>query len=374
MLSSSIRRAVRTTSSTVPFPNVLLPTTANVAGVKSGLLLGEHNRRAQHQRRYSSSSKPPVPPNDGSRPIDTSSSSSQAPAKNGVSNKSAAQKREGGKNSNKEHGRKAPSKSRRAYSTFLNLPSVPSTQDMPMQDVHLASFFSFHRPISVSNSIPPTTNDDAFNAIFESKSMSKKGRTDVINTLASAVQSMEHAYHGQDDLRHAVTHASVSNADPRIIHLDDVSEEELHTSIAEFARRLTPFNPPAAPKPYNAEEIAAAEEGPVDVVAEENPNVRTYSTVLTIRETAYADGQRTFQTYVAPLVPEEQHGDIEAPSANETALDEPNRPNSSYIERTVNNTMYAISVRRQRKLKMKKHKFKKLLRKTRTLRRKLDKA
>lgn len=35
--------------------------------------------------------------------------------------------------------------------------------------------------------------------------------------------------------------------------------------------------------------------------------------------------------------------------------------------------MYAISVKRQRKLKMKKHKYKKLMRRTRTLRRKLDK-
>jgi Mitochondrial domain of unknown function (DUF1713) len=192
----------------------------------------------------------------------------------------------------------------------------------------------------------------------------------VINTLTSAVQSMEHTYHGQDDLRHAVTQASASNAESRIIHLDDVSEEDLHTSIAEFARRLTPFNPPAAPEPYNAEELVTEE----NALADENPNIRTYSTVLTIRETAYADGQRTFQTYVAPLQQQQQEEDMEAPSANQTALDEPTRPTSSYIERTVNNTMHAISVRRQRKLKMKKHKFKKLLRKTRTLRRKLDKA
>lgn len=137
MLSSSIRRAVRTTSSTVPFPSVLLPTaivggSGSPASAKNGSLLEEHRRRAQHQRRYSSSSKPPVPPNDGSRPIDTSSSSSQAPAKSGVN--SAKQKREGGKNNKDEHGRKVSAKSRQASSSsFLNLPSVPSTQDTPMQ-------------------------------------------------------------------------------------------------------------------------------------------------------------------------------------------------------------------------------------------------
>lgn len=208
----------------------------------------------------------------------------------------------------------------------------------------------------------------------------------MINTLASAVQSMEHAYQGEDDLRHAVTQASVSNAEARIIHLDDVSEEDLHNSIAEFARQLTPFNPPAAPVPYTTEELAAQDAATADASAieEENPtNVRTYSTVLTIRETAYADGQRTIDTYVSPL-PHQHQQDMEAPSAfidSETGLvvdETSNRsgnPPSSYIERTINNTtMHAISVRRQRKLKMKKHKFKKLLRKTRTLRRKLDKA
>lgn len=35
--------------------------------------------------------------------------------------------------------------------------------------------------------------------------------------------------------------------------------------------------------------------------------------------------------------------------------------------------LYAISVKRQRRLKIKKHKYKKLMRRTRTLRRKLDK-
>jgi hypothetical protein len=37
------------------------------------------------------------------------------------------------------------------------------------------------------------------------------------------------------------------------------------------------------------------------------------------------------------------------------------------------NTMIALSVKRQRKLKMKKHKYKKLMKRTRNLRRRLDK-
>lgn len=169
----------------------------------------------------------------------------------------------------------------------------------------------------------------------------------------------------QNSLRHAVTQASVSNAEPaaQVIHLDEVSEEELHSSIAEFASRLTPFQPPPAPEPYNPEDTAIDN---VEAVSDDaDANIRTYSTVLTIRETAYADGQRTIETSFAPLVPSEETATIDEPVVG---------AGKSYIERTVNRTMYTISVRRQRKLKMKKHKFKKLLRKTRTLRRKLDKA
>jgi hypothetical protein len=47
----------------------------------------------------------------------------------------------------------------------------------------------------------------------------------------------------------------------------------------------------------------------------------------------------------------------------------------TYVERIRHNrSMHAISTKRRRKVKMKKHKFKKLMRRTRTLRRKLDKA
>jgi hypothetical protein len=47
----------------------------------------------------------------------------------------------------------------------------------------------------------------------------------------------------------------------------------------------------------------------------------------------------------------------------------------SFRERRHNDrVLHAISVKRQRKLKIKKHKYKKLMRKTRTLRRKLERG
>lgn len=132
MLSSSLRRAVRTTTSSssatsaiVAFPSLLVPTTSTTTATTR-----QRRGAAQHQRRYSSSSKPPVPPNDGSRPIDASSSSQQAPA-----NPSA------GRKVKESQGRKAAAgdvtKSKQSSATFLNLPSVPSTQDTPIEGLPL---------------------------------------------------------------------------------------------------------------------------------------------------------------------------------------------------------------------------------------------
>lgn len=239
---------------------------------------------------------------------------------------------------------------------------LPGHTNLEILDMHLASFFSLHRPISVSTTIPPPINDEAFNAIFDSKSMSRRGRDEVMDTLSSTVRSIENATRG----RNAGSQAS-SSADMDVIHLDSVSEEDLHTSIGEFAKRLAPFNPPAPPEPYNEEDLAAD-----DARSELDSSLRTFSTVLTIHESVHPDGHKTYEAHVSPFV----HEDMEAPGSSSVESEDPSNGlvRKSYIERVYNDKMQAISVRRQRKLKMKKHKFKKLLRKTRTLRRKLDKA
>jgi hypothetical protein len=245
-------------------------------------------------------------------------------------------------------------------------------------DVHVASFFSIHRPISVTSTIPPTTNAEAFNAIFDPKKQAKKGREDVIYTLSSTVNLMENAIQHdqqyvaseQDDLRHAVTQASASNAEAEVIHLDSLPAQDMQASIEEFVKRLRPFNPPAAPEPFNDAE-AGLEEDAISNQYAENQHLQTYSTVLTIRESTHSDGHKTYEAHVSPLVRRE---DMEAPGALDVETQE-DPSTMTYIERLRHNmTMHAISVRRQRKLKMKKHKYKKLLRKTRHLRRKLDKA
>lgn len=230
--------------------------------------------------------------------------------------------------------------------------------------------------------MPPTTNAETFNAIFDSKKQAKKGREDVIYTLSSAVNWMENAiqhsqqYVGseQDDLQHAVTQAPFSNAAAHIIHLDSLPAEELQASIEEFARRLRPFNPPPPPEPLD-EAYASEETMPNEQQLESQPtSSQIYSTVLTIRESTHSNGRKTYEAHMSPLVRRE---DMDAPGVvdADATVDEPQGSRTTYIKRLRHNqTMHAISVRRQRRLKMKKHKRKKWLRKTRHLRRKLDKA
>lgn len=258
-------------------------------------------------------------------------------------------------------------------------------------DIHVASFFSIHRPMSVTTSVPPTSTSETFSTIFTSKKQAKARQNDVIYTITSAVNVIESAFPRnqhpaeENDLRTAVTQASSSNAESEVTHLDGVPMQDLRLSVQEFAKRLRPFNPPPPPVPMDE-----AQQASLEAEAESTPTEQSYSSVLTIRESSHADGSRSYEAYTTPFVRVE---DMEAPSgAGTETMGEQYAPESArfptrfldrmrirqlrweqYMERK-NRTMHAISVKRQRKLKMKKHKYKKLMRKTRTLRRKLDKT
>ncbi|PGG97373.1 hypothetical protein AJ80_09713 [Polytolypa hystricis UAMH7299] len=343
-----------------------------------------------HQRRYSSS-KPPVPPNDGSRGSSSSSSidsSSQSPAKSVSPN----QKRDG--KASKRRGKDGAANGaavKAKHDPTLHLPCVPSTEHLHPHDIHVASFFSIHRPISVTSSVPSNANSTAFEAIFASNKSSKPRRNNVIYTLSSAVNAIESALPDQQhsssaaeesDLRAAVTQASVSNAEPDTTHLDGIPMQDLRVSIQEFAKRLRPFNPPPAPVPMNEAELSESLEVEgleMEAASEyQEAQQRSYSTVLTIRESTHSDGHKTYEAHTTPLV---RTDDMEAPSAYDHEIGLPemyNNPEQPHRRggrlRDGNGKLFAISVKRQRKLKIKKHKYKKLMRKTRTLRRKLDKT
>src|SRR5699024_10423751 len=104
---------------------------------------------------------------------------------------------------------------------------------------------------------------ETFSSIFEPKKNDSKSRqNDVIYTLSSALNAMEGASSSsapkngrqrsqpeEGDLKSAVTQASSSNAEPHVMHLDEISPEQLASSIQEYAKTLRPFSPPPAPAP-----------------------------------------------------------------------------------------------------------------------------
>ncbi|KKZ62764.1 hypothetical protein EMCG_02874 [[Emmonsia] crescens] len=390
MFSSSARFVARS-SPVIVLPSPARPSTAVIVAASSCLA-----STRSHQRRYSSS-KPPVPPSDGSRGIDPSS---QSPAKSvSPSNKENAEKREG-KAAKRRGGKDSSNVSAKSKHNepFLNLPSVPSTQHLHPHDVHVASFFSTHRPMSVTTSVPSNSNPDAFDAIFSSRKPSKPRPNDVIYTLSSAVNSIEgvlpstHSGHpvGNNNLRNAISQGSAKTVEPdHLNNLDDLPIEDLRISIQDFAKKLRPFNPPPPPVPMESfgEQDTAMEAEAAESELQEGVKEQSYSTVLSITESTHDDGRKTYEAHSSPLV---RIDNKDAPSSSayegekviqdqggSFSISEPETGHRQQhrMPRSVGRKIYyAISVKRQRKLKMKKHKHKKLMRKTRTLRRKLDKA
>ncbi|KAL2863625.1 mitochondrial 37S ribosomal protein mS38 [Aspergillus lucknowensis] len=351
MLSSSLRRAVW--APIVSAPGLCRSSSQGLAASSACIVRTTQAR----QRRYSSSSSKP---SDGSRRFDASS---QTPTK-GVNSE---EKREGksSRRRGKDGSSRTSSKSNQP-GAFSRLPSVPSTQHLQPHDVHIASFFSIHRPISVSTTVPPPSSPEAFDSIFVSRLPLKGGADDVIFTLSSAVSSMENAAH---HLAENDSHMSAFEVEGS--QFDGLDMSELKVSVEEMTKRLRPFNPPPPPVPFDEpNEATAAQSGDLH----QSQETSSYSTVLTIQESTHSDGSKTYEAHTTPFI---QARSMEAPGADEAEaiIDAPHNSETTYIERARNNaSMHALSTKRRRKLKMKKHKFKKLLRRTRTLRRKLDKA
>ncbi|KAI9835811.1 MAG: hypothetical protein M1838_005195 [Thelocarpon superellum] len=262
--------------------------------------------------------------------------------------------------------------------------------------ISVSAFFSLHRPISVTSSVPTTATDShSFDGIFAHRSKDHNP-SEVISTLSSTVETLEAASqpatepyddNADTELRAAVTSVSISNdanASKGTRHLDGAPQ----TSPLQFPSHLLsgkfqPFTPPPAPIPTDANKSSAADDALPSATLK-----KSYSTILTILESTHPNGSKTYTARTSPIVTErddsisvveEGEGEYNKPSAS--------APPARFLERMrrrqerweeyldqqhYNHGLYAISVKRQRRLKMKKHKYKKLMRRTRNLRRRLD--
>ena len=274
-----------------------------------------------------------------------------------------------------------------------------------MTDVYVASFFSTHRPISITGPLPPETSSGDIEKIFQIRPKSQRKTQDVIYTLSSAIQNLEGqtadqqqqaaAQHeegvsGKADLIKALTqhnnHAT-QTGDSSTHHLDGQPQNgaglrvggNVKLVIQALARQFRPFNPPPAP-------IAAPE---VEFYPSEQQESRAASsTNEAIPELEDAQAEALEQQIAAQdaqsLEASSKTNDFFTPSFHNSSR---RTHRGSLLARHIPllkrirlerikgglREMLLISVKRQRKLKMKKHKLKKLRTKTRNLRRRQGK-
>lgn len=214
---------------------------------------------------------------------------------------------------------------------------------------------------------------------------------------ASSDQQQEvHEIPENIDLQTAVTQASSSNALTQP-HNVDLPAKAFHINLQDLSDRFRPYTPPPPPVPLGAlQEAAAASKETTKVNrAPKLPKHKSYRTTLTIYESTYPDGQRLYKTHSSPLIIDPtpsfaEDNDKRLPSADHYPQHHQRQPflkrmrerRRLYEERRIVDEPHEgndegeiwqlISVKRQRKLKMKKHKYKKLMKRTKNLRRRLD--
>jgi Mitochondrial domain of unknown function (DUF1713) len=245
--------------------------------------------------------------------------------------------------------------------------------------VAVSAFFSLYRPISVTSAVPTVGTNSTFDTIFHSRNKSPVKPSQVISTLSSAVDSLEAAHQqgeayehsAEHDLHNATAAASVTNNESAeaVRHLDGVpNNSPLQFPGDLLSGRFRPFNPPPPPtpitpiKPTHSEEIRS-------------PERKSYSTVLTILESTLPNGSKAYNVTTSPIVTTGSEHTTEAVPSPVRFLGrmlERQERWEEYRSGRDGDGMWTISVKRQRKLKMKKMKYKKLMRKTRNLRRRLD--
>ena len=272
-------------------------------------------------------------------------------------------------------------------------------------DIHLSSLFALHRPISVTTSLPRHASPSSFNRIFESRPQSRPD--DVIRTLSPG----SNGHNQSKDLRQEILHSSQSHGSRNgaIIHLDGPP------SIDNIVGQYQPFHKPPPPVPMDESKDSGQEkpssneeytqEQQTDGQAEANTIHKTFKTTLTIDEATDPSGVKTITTEASPIIEQrprsstQRHRSSSIPKnqnlskqpflarmhsramnqaeATESRLDEmlEGEQESDAAQdvqdprfQQMKANMLLISVKRQRRLKMKKHKYKKLMRRTRNLR------
>ena len=236
---------------------------------------------------------------------------------------------------------------------------------------------------------------------------SAEGRPeDVIYTLHNTIENLENgARTAEDDgVRWEIIHESPSNNE-NVKHLDGAPRMK---SLDEIVSQFRPFRTPPPPQPFLDPPEQQSKASDKKAVTTQKSSTRgkakqkTFTTTITVTESTDAHGQTTYSASSSPIVrlpePSDQQNTILAPShrlrQKQPFLNRMHARQSAYMAssqlsssprgqvlpvrrvpsgaRQERIKMFLISVKRQRKLKMKKHKYKKLMKRTRNLRRRLE--
>ncbi|EPQ61679.1 hypothetical protein BGT96224_5519 [Blumeria graminis f. sp. tritici 96224] len=376
MLLSSVRRLVLVVPP-APVSSTLVTNTSR--SVTSNVVTSRC-----HQRRASSSK--PSSPSNGSKGVIESRSVSSTAAESSSSQKELSHKDLDTKTTTSGNTK---SKIKRSLSKtalknknqpFLNLPSVPSTQHItPSCETHkitllgTAAFFSLHRPISITNGFPHPVSDEAFASIFRPRIKSTKSQ-EILMTLTNTLDNFDAVSEALDILHLDSEQKNLGEADGDLsgdfngsaltTSNQRVQGNQNHDQSLNFlSGKYAPFNPPPAPLPIDSTEPYASIVGTTESRSNQN---RIFTAILTVEESMDPNGNVTFIAHHSPLIAED------APNSNRFSSRMQIRQQRHRSKVGKMRGMLAISVKRQRKLKMKKHKYKKLMRRTRNLRRKLD--
>ncbi|KAK0655668.1 hypothetical protein B0T16DRAFT_432861 [Cercophora newfieldiana] len=335
MLPSSVRQVV----SAAPLSPVV-SSLASSAPRAAASAFGRTYKPNGHQRRYSSSK--PSSPDDGSRDFAARPS---VPASG--SSKTTGEKRK-----------------RKAKEVAPQLPSVPSTRHIKDEALALSTFFALHRPISVTQLLPKTVTDDAFAQIFNTK----RGHRvqDVLSTLSATVDDLEGpmsnmSLEGKQQESENATQITYKRAD------GTESQVDIYGPVDSMSGNYLPFHPPPPPRSFIDGDAATKETmATAEQLAEQEPQTRVYKAMVTIEETVDSDGQVRVVAHSPELVQDEAQprSFLERMALRQLRWED--------SRQTQDRTMHTMSVKRIRKLKMKKKKYKALRKRTRNERRKLD--
>jgi hypothetical protein len=339
MLPPSVRRVVSTAPSSAIVSSLASSAPRAAAAGTLGLTYNPG-----HQRRYSSSK--PSSPDGGSRDYAARPS---VPASG--SSKTTGEKRK----------RKA-----KDSSAAPQLPSVPSTRHIKDEALALSTFFALHRPISVTQLLPKTVSETDFAEIFNYRSRGHRVQ-DVLSTLSQTVHDLDKM--SLSDKQQQVQQQEAEDGSTKLsIKHADGTETNVYVQLNAMSGHFLPYTPPPPPEPFS-EAQAEAEEASANAaeeVAEQEPQTRVYKAMVTIEETVDADGQYKVVAHSPQLVDDEAQprSFLERLALRQLRFED--------ARQQQDRTMHAMSVKRIRKLKMNKKKYKKLRKRTRNERRKLD--